>query len=87
MSDKELTAEQARENVKASDYNVDKLLKQIYSSIDALSKSGSSSVTMPFSKQIVTSHMLDQAAETLKNKGFIVEVILNELTYHMKVSW
>lgn len=87
MSNKELTAEQARENVKASNYNVDKLLHQIYSSIDALSKSGGSSATIPLSKDIVTTQMLKQAVDTLKNKGFTVETLPSEATIKIKVSW
>mgnify|MGYP005833276227 CR=1 FL=1 len=88
MSYKVITPEQAKQNSNSAIYGTDEVLKQLYSSIEANSKIGATSIVSGFSQEAVTDAELEKATAKLRNDGFGVEVSHQfKGTHTVKVTW
>ncbi|MCG3734552.1 MULTISPECIES: hypothetical protein [Vibrio] len=87
MSYKEITPEQARANSNASTYGTKEILKSVYHSIEAVSKTGATSIVKYISSEAGSKEEIDRAAEKLKLDGYNVECTLTAANTALKVSW
>lgn len=88
MSYKVVTPEQARQNSMSASYGTDAVLKRLYSSISANSKTGATSITSGFSKEAVSDAELGKAVSKLRDDGYEVEVTNQFRDSHtVKISW
>lgn len=83
-----ITADQARANSSSSKHGTEEVLKSVYSSIEASSKTGSKSITQFHSKEAVSETEMEAAITDIKSKGYNVEVDKNSsANYSLKVTW
>ena len=83
-----ITAEQARANSSNSKHGTQEVLKSVYSSIEASSKTGSKSISQILSKEAVSEVEIEAALTDIKSKGYNVEVENHSSNhYHLKLTW
>ncbi|MCP6273958.1 hypothetical protein NL452_21765, partial [Klebsiella pneumoniae] len=61
MSNKGITADEARKNSQSSTFGVDEVLKQLETAIQANSKAGLTSITSMFSREALSVKEIDEA--------------------------
>ncbi|HBX3578905.1 TPA: hypothetical protein MHZ22_29300 [Klebsiella pneumoniae subsp. pneumoniae] len=87
MSNKGITADEARKNSQSSTFGVDDVLKQLETAIQANSKAGLTSITSMFSREGLSVKEIDEAISALNQRGFNTSYTSTTSVYSVKVSW
>lgn len=87
MSIQEITAEQARQNSNSATHGVDEVLKGLYQSITANSKTGVTSIVSMIHVEAASDAEMGEVLERLKQNGFKAESSRSADIHKVTVSW
>jgi len=83
----EITAEQARKNSESSNHGTAEVLAQIFKDIEAISKTGATSLTKMLNKEAVSSSELEGVVSKVKENGFDIQTTQDSSVHTVVVSW
>ncbi|HBM2903937.1 TPA: hypothetical protein MB376_005065 [Klebsiella pneumoniae] len=87
MSNKGITADEARKNSQSSAFGADEVLEQLETLIQANSKAGSTSITSQISRERLSVKEIDEAISVLNQRGFKASYTSTTSIYTVEVSW
>lgn len=82
-----ITAEQARENSKSSNHGTEEVLRNVYSTIEAVSNTGSRSTVTLHKKEAVSEVEMAAAISDIESKGYEVTLKSDSAFFTLTIKW